>query len=303
MSTTPRPSADRLARSPFDCTVFRVAWRPGCPHLCRHALALASTLTVEIHSAASGFRLGISTSARAYRVDRRPAFGVRMLRVVSGLVGWKGVQKHACRAIADSRSWWKYVGSRVGLSAGRTRRIPHAAQSRAGAQRGNALGREWVICRKGTLEHACCAIASLHSAWKRTGSRAGLSAGRAHWYTHAGQSRPHSSWRCFGSRAGLSAGHVRRNAHTAQSQPALTVEIHRASSVCNSGYPRPIRPCRPATRAPSPLKTTALRVVRDAGYPHACAFADAMTDARSARPAGNPCGTRLAGRSGTDTHR
>lgn len=246
--------------------------------------ALASTLTVEIHSAASGFRLGISTSARAYRVDRRPAFGVRMLRVVSGLVGWKGVQKHACRAIADSRSWWKYVGSRVGLSAGRTRRIPHAAQSRAGAQRGNALGREWVICRKGTLEHACCAIASLHSAWKRTGSRAGLSAGRAHWYTHAGQSRART---LRGDALGrervyrpdmYAATRIRHNRGL-----ALTVEIHRASSVCNSGYPRPIRPCRPATRAPSPLKTTALRVVRDAGYPHACAFADAMTDARSER--------------------
>ncbi len=63
--------------------------------------------------------------------------------------------------------------------------------------------------------------------------------------------------------------------------PALTIEIHRASSVCDSGYPRPIRHCRPATRAPSPLRTTALRVVRDAGYPHACASSDATTDAYS----------------------
>ncbi|CAB3961838.1 hypothetical protein BCO9919_00163 [Burkholderia cenocepacia] len=190
MSTTPRPSADRGSRAHRSIAQF-FEWRGGRDvHICvGMRWALASTLTVEIHSAASGFRLGISTSARAYRVDRRPAFGVRMLRVVSGLVGWKGVQKHACRAIADSRSWWKYVGSRVGLSAGKARWNTHAAQSRAGAQRGNALGREWVICRKGTLEHACCAIASLHSAWKRTGSRAGLSAGRAHWYTHAGQSR------------------------------------------------------------------------------------------------------------------
>ncbi len=49
---------------------------------------------------------------------------------------------------------------------------------------------------------------------------------------------------------------------------ALTVAIHRASSGCHGGYPRPIRQNRPATRAPSPLKTTALRVIRCAGYPH-----------------------------------
>ncbi len=49
---------------------------------------------------------------------------------------------------------------------------------------------------------------------------------------------------------------------------ALTVAIHRASSGCHDGYPRPVRQNRPATRAPSPLKTTALRVIRRAGYPH-----------------------------------
>ncbi|VWD10871.1 hypothetical protein BCO71171_02493 [Burkholderia contaminans] len=181
--------------------------------------ALASTLTVEIHSAASGFRLRISTSAMAYCVDRRLAFNVRMLRVVSGFVGWKGVQKHACRAIADSRSWWKYVGSRVGLSAGQARRNTHAAQSRAGAHRGNTLDREraywpdrragtrmlhnreralnkeilWVasgfISRTGALVHECRAIAGSHSSWKCFGSRAGLSAGRARWNPNGAQSR------------------------------------------------------------------------------------------------------------------
>ena len=49
---------------------------------------------------------------------------------------------------------------------------------------------------------------------------------------------------------------------------ALTVAIHRASSSCHDGYPLPVRQNRPATRAPSPLKTTALRVIRRAGYPH-----------------------------------
>lgn len=68
----------------------------------------------------------------------------------------------------------------------------------------------------------------------------------------------------------------------------LTVEIHRASSCCNGGYPRAIRGCRPAARAPSPLKTTALRVIRDAGYPHGPRIRRAIEDARPAtrhRPA------------------
>lgn len=64
---------------------------------------------------------------------------------------------------------------------------------------------------------------------------------------------------------------------------ALTVEIHRAPRDCNNGYPRPIRQFRPATRALSPLKTTARRVVHDPGYPHAGASANAITDTRRGR--------------------
>lgn len=146
----------------------------------------------------------------------------------------------------------------------------------------------WVasgfISRKGTLEHACCAIAGLHSPWKYTGSRTGRSAGRAPWCTHAAPSRTHTHRGNTPDRARVyrpdmyAATRMRHNRGL-----ALTVEIHRASSVHNSGYPRPIRHCRPATRAPSPLKTTARRVVRDAGYPHACASTNAMTDARRGR--------------------
>ena len=244
--------------------------------------ALASTLTVEIHSAASGFRLGYphrrgriasiggrlrrsNAQGREWvsRLERRAetcmpgncrlALMVEVRWVASGFISRTDAPDPACCTIAGGRSTWKCFGSRVGY-------LPES-----------------------TLEHACCAIASLHSAWKRTGSRAGLSAGRAHWYTHAGQSRAALRGDALGRERVYrpdmyAATRIRHNR-----EPALTVEIHRASSVCNSGYPRPIRPCRPATRAPSPLKTTALRVVRDAGYPHACAFADAMTDARSER--------------------
>ena len=281
MSTTPRPSADRAARSPFDCTVFRVAWRPGCPHLCRHALACFDAhrrnsqrgewvSAGDIHigegvSRRSAARLRRSNAQGREWVSRlerraetcmpgncRLALMVEVRWVASGFISRTDAPDPACCTIAGGRSTWKCFGSRVGYLPER-----HAG-TRMLRNREPALSVEtyWVasgiIRRTGALVHACRAIAG-----------------------------PHSSWRCFGSRAGLSAGHVRRNAHTAQSRAALTVEIHRASSVCNSGYPRPIRPCRPATRAPSPLKTTALRVVRDAGYPHACAFADAMTDARS----------------------
>ena len=165
-------------------------------------------------------------------VSRRSAaaFGVRMLRVVSGLVGWKGVQKHACRAIADSRSWWKLGREWVYQPDGRAGSA--AAQSRAGAQRGNALGREWVICRKGTLER--CAIASLHSAWKRTGSRAGLSAGRA--LVHMPGNRA-----LFVEMLWVASGFIGRTCtpqRAAQSRSSRSPLKYRASSVCNSGYPR-----------------------------------------------------------------
>lgn len=111
------------------------------------------------------------------------------------------------------------------------------------------------VGRKGTLEPACCAIADSHTPQKYT-------------LRHEQVYRPDM----------YATTRMRHNRGL-----ALTVEIHRASSVCNSGYPRPIRHYRPSSRAPSPLKTTARRVVRDAGYPHACASADAMTDARGER--------------------
>lgn len=141
-----------------------------------------------------------------------------------------------------------------------------------------------IIRRTGALVHACRAIAGSHASWRCFGSRAGLSAGRARWNPNGAQSRaPAHQGNALGRerayRPDMYAATRMRHNHGL----ALTVEIHRASSVCNSGYPRPIRHCRPATRAPSPLKTTALRVVRDAGYPHACASADAMTDARGER--------------------
>lgn len=232
-------------------------------------LALTSRLTLEIHSAASGFRLRISTSAKVCCVDRRLAFNVRMLRVVSEFVDWNSVQKHACRAIADSRSWWKYVGSRVGLSAGKACRNPHAAQSRSGTHRGNTLDREraywpdrraesrmlhnreralnvevlWVasgfISRKGTLKHACCAITGLRSPWKRPGSRAGRSAGRAPRYTHAAQSRIHA---------------LRRSTHCGTSR-----FIGRTCT--------PQRACGTIAGSRSPLKYTGLRVSATAVIP------------------------------------
>lgn len=205
--------------------------------------------------------------------------------VASGFISRKGMPEPACRTIAVGHSSWKYTGSRAGLLAGQACRIPHAAQSRARAQRGSTLGRErvyqperhaetrmlrnhgpaltvetpWVasrtIRRTGAQVHACRTIADSRTPQKYT-------------LRHEQVYRPDM----------YAATRMRHNRGL-----ALTVEIHRASSVCNSGYPRPIRHYRPSPRAPSPLKTTARRVVRDAGYPHACASTNAMADARRGR--------------------
>ncbi len=55
---------------------------------------------------------------------------------------------------------------------------------------------------------------------------------------------------------------------------ALTAEIHRASSGCDGRCSHRNRHCHPVSRRPSPLKTTALRVGRRAGYPHERESAD-----------------------------
>lgn len=215
----------------------------------------------------------------------RLALMVEVRWVASGFISRKGTLEHACCAIAGLHSPWKYTGSRAGRSAGRAPWCTHAAPSRTHTHRGNTPDRarvyrpdghagtrmpnnrglpltmemHWVesglICRTGRPEPACGAIADSHTPQKYT---------RGHEQVY----RPDM----------YAATRMRHNRGL-----ALTVEIHRASSVHNSGYPRPIRHCRPATRAPSPLKTTARRVVRDAGYPHACASTNAMTDARRGR--------------------
>ncbi len=48
---------------------------------------------------------------------------------------------------------------------------------------------------------------------------------------------------------------------------ALTAEIHRGSTGCDDSRPRPELRCLAAMRAPSPLKTTALRVIGRVRYP------------------------------------
>ena len=208
-------------------------------------LALAPTLTVEIHSAASGFRLRISTSVRAYCVDRRVAFGVRMLRVVSGFVGWKGVQKHACRAIAGSRSSRSRGSGRPRRrSASTARRYTHAAQSRALAHREHTLDRERAYRpdrRAGTRmlhNRGLSLIVKIH--WIASG----LIDRRAREYTHAAQSRTHTHRGNTQDREWVYRSDMYGGTRMLHNRGlALTVEIHRASSVCNSGYPRPIRHC------------------------------------------------------------
>lgn len=55
---------------------------------------------------------------------------------------------------------------------------------------------------------------------------------------------------------------------------ALTVRIPWASTGCGGSCPRPDLHCLVTIRAPSPLKTTALRVFEWAGYPHGRALPD-----------------------------
>ena len=84
MSTMPRPSVDRLARSPFDCTAFRVASGPGYPH----QESACGALTVEIHRLASGFRRRISTSETARFGGPPSALTVRIHRGEREFAGW-----------------------------------------------------------------------------------------------------------------------------------------------------------------------------------------------------------------------
>ena len=77
-----------LARSPFDCTAFRVASGAGCPHPESACRALgAATLTVEIHSAASGLRRWISTWEIARFVGPTFALTVRIPWASTGCGG------------------------------------------------------------------------------------------------------------------------------------------------------------------------------------------------------------------------
>lgn len=84
MSTMPRPSVDRLARSPFDCTAFRVASGPGYPH----QESACGALTIEIHRLASGFRRRISTSETARFGGPPSALTVRIHRGEREFAGW-----------------------------------------------------------------------------------------------------------------------------------------------------------------------------------------------------------------------
>jgi hypothetical protein len=178
-------------------------------------------------------------------------------------------------------------------------RDPHAAQSRTRTHRGNTLSRErvrppnrhagmrtlhnrrlvliveihWIasgfVHRTGTPECARCTTAGSYSSWKYSEPRAGSPAEQARRNAHAAQSRTrtHRGNTLGRERDYPPDGHA--GTYMLHNRGlALTAEIHRASSVCNSDYPRTTRYRRPAARAPSPLKTTALRVVRDARYPH-----------------------------------
>ncbi len=216
----PRPSRRPGSRA-HRSIAQRFEWpgRQGFHIVVDMRLALAATLTVRNHSVASGFQAWISTLTGTYCVDGRLVFSARMLGGAGGFAGWKGEPERACRAIADSYSSWKYIESRVGLSAGQARWHMHAGQSRARAHRGNTLGREWVcrpdrhagtrmlnnrgltltveihqvasefVGRTGALVHACGTIAGSRLSWKYTRSRVGLSAGHARRNPHAAQSR------------------------------------------------------------------------------------------------------------------
>ena len=109
MSTMPRPFVDRLAHSPFDRTAFRVASGPGYPH----EESACGALTVEIHSAASGFRRGISTSENARFGGPPSALAVRTHRGEREFAGWTSSPEHAGRAIVGSLSPLKYTGLRL----------------------------------------------------------------------------------------------------------------------------------------------------------------------------------------------
>ena len=109
MSTMPRPSVDRLARSPFDCTAFRVASGPGYPH----QESACGALTVEIHRLASGFRRRISTSETA-RFARSSVCTHRSNTQGRAWVCRLDISpEHAGRAIAGSLSPLKYTGLRL----------------------------------------------------------------------------------------------------------------------------------------------------------------------------------------------
>ena len=79
--------------------------------------ARVSMLTVGIHSAASGFRRGISTSDPVHFVDLLRTFTVRIHRVESEFVRRISTPEHACCVIAASHSPLKYTGIRLAAAA------------------------------------------------------------------------------------------------------------------------------------------------------------------------------------------
>jgi len=102
-----------LARSPFGCTGFRVAWRPGCPHP---------------ESVSGSF--GCRRSPLEFTVRR---------------VGFGGGYPHRDRLVSSifgSPSPLENTGSRVGSVAGYSHRNTHAARSRD-----RARGRRWTGLR------------------------------------------------------------------------------------------------------------------------------------------------------------
>ncbi|KAF1036925.1 MAG: hypothetical protein GAK33_03409 [Burkholderia lata] len=88
------------------------------------------------------------------RHNRGLALIVEIHSVESGLIGRTRTPEPACCAIAGVHPPLKHTGSRARLSAGHTRQNPHAAQSRAGAHRGNTQGFECLQRRLSTPDPA-----------------------------------------------------------------------------------------------------------------------------------------------------
>lgn len=149
----------RRSRSPLKCTAFRLGGGAGCPQSrsrAHHSIAQGfewrrgrdihtvigmrharvPALTVEIHSAASGFRRWISTLEMAHGVD--PAFTLtdRIHRGATGFVGRyltrTGRPEPACCTIAGSRSPLRCTGLRVAAMA-----VIHVRSGRTAQPRGH----------------------------------------------------------------------------------------------------------------------------------------------------------------------